>query len=632
MLSAMNRIGDYALIGDCHSAALVGRDGSIDWVCFPRFDSRAVFCKILDAQRGGSFAVEPVGLRSTSRAYLGDTNVLLTRFECESGVLELTDCMPVAPLDPATPTKVTTCRSVLRRARCIEGTVDVAMTLTPRFEYGAFTPRFTLTSPTTVHIVGGADALIARATHPLQAGPDRATATWRLRAWEEAWIEVTWLPSFKLPDNPADPDKDMADQFRIRLDDTIAFWRAWMQNCWYEGEWSAAVRRSALALKALTYAPSGAVVAAPTTSLPEEIGGTRNWDYRFTWIRDATLTLASLFILGFAEEALAFKVWQERTGAGRPEDLQIMYRIDGERALPEIELTHLAGHRGSRPVRIGNAAVKQLQLDAYGQLLEGAYLWAKSGGELTEDNWRFLSGMADLVCERWRKPDQGIWEIRDEARHFVHSKLHCWMALDRAIKTAELLGLPGPIGQWAEERDELRRYLMEDACVDGWFPQAVGITAADASTLLVPASGLLPSDHPSVVRTMEMVGQSLGRGNGLLRRYLADDGLAGGEGAFLLCSFWLLDVLTHAGRLDEAETLLEHLLGLANDVGLYAEEVDPDTGEHLGNFPQAFSHMALVLSAAHLSAAKRGQIPEGPASYAELALHRLMAKLATVEG
>jgi GH15 family glucan-1,4-alpha-glucosidase len=325
-------------------------------------------------------------------------------------------------------------------------------------------------------------------------------------------------------------------------------------------------------------------------------------------------------------------VWQERTGAGRPEDLQIMYRIDGERALPEVELTHLAGHRGSRPVRIGNAAVKQLQLDAYGQLLEGAYLWAKSGGELTEDNWRFLSGMADLVCERWRKPDQGIWEIRDDPRHFVHSKLHCWMALDRAIKTAELLSLPGAVDRWVEERDELRRYLLEDACVDGWFPQAVGMTATDASTLLVPASGLLPSDHPAVLRTVEMVSQNLGRGNGLLRRYLADDGLAGGEGAFLLCSFWLLDVLTHARRLDEAEALLEHLLGLANDVGLYGEEIDPATGEHLGNFPQAFSHMALVLSAAHLSAAKRGEIPDEPSSYAELALHRLMAKLASVEG
>ena len=623
----MNRIGDYALIGDCHSAALVGRDGSIDWVCFPRFDSRAVFCKILDEERGGSFAILPTGLRSTSRAYLDDTNVLVTRFECERGTIELTDCMPVAPLDPATPTKVTTCRSILRRVRCVDGTADVAVTLAPRFEYGAFTPRFSSTSPTTAHIVGGADALIVRATHPVRTEPGQAVATWHLAAGQEAWIEAAWMPSYKLPDNPKPPNPNLTNEFRTRLSDTVAFWRAWMQSCWYEGEWEPAVRRSALALKALTYAPSGALVAAPTTSLPEEIGGSRNWDYRYTWIRDATLTLMSLFLLGFAEEALAFKVWQERTGAGRPQDLQIMYRIDGERSLPEVELTHLSGHRGSAPVRIGNAAVKQLQLDAYGQLWEGAYLWAKAGGELTPDNWRFLSGMADIVCERWRKPDQGIWEIRDDPRHFVHSKLHCWMALDRAIKTGEQLGLDGPYEQWTAERDEISRYLLQDARADGWFPQAVGTTIADAATLLIPASGLLPSNDPAVLRTLEVVSERLGSGNGLFHRYLADDGLAGGEGAFLLCSFWLLDVLTHAGRLGEAEELLEHLLGLANDVGLYAEEVDPATGEALGNFPQAFSHMALVLSCAHLSAAKRGQIPEGPASYAELALYRLMEKV-----
>jgi GH15 family glucan-1,4-alpha-glucosidase len=628
----VNRIGDYALIGDCHSAALVGQDGSIDWLCFPRFDSRAVFCKILDEGRGGAFAVEPVGVRSTSRAYMGDTNVLVTRFECEGGVLEVTDCMPVAPLDPATPTKVTTCRSILRRVRCTEGTVDVAIDLWPRFEYGAYVPRFTPTSPTTAHIVGGADALIVRSTHPLRAEPDRVVATWRLGPWQEAWLECTWMPSFRLPENPEAPRPNLAEELRTLLDDTVVFWRAWMQNCWYEGEWEAPVRRSALALKALTYAPSGALVAAPTTSLPEQIGGGRNWDYRYTWIRDATLTLMSLFLLGFAEEALAFKVWQERTGAGRPEDLQIMYRIDGERSLPEVELTHLAGHQGSKPVRIGNAAVDQLQLDAYGQLWEGAYLWAKAGGELTPDNWRYLSGMADLVCERWRLPDQGIWEIRDEPRHFVHSKLHCWMALDRAIKTAELIGQTEPIERWTAERDELHRYLLQDARVDGWFPQAVGWASADASTLLIPASGLLPSDDPAVLRTLEVVRESLGRGNGLFRRYVVDDGLEGGEGAFLLCSFWLLDVLTHAGRLGEAEAMLEHLLSLSNDVGLYGEEVDPRTGDALGNFPQAFSHMALVLSCAHLSAAKRGEIPKGPASYAELALHRLMAKVGTRVG
>ncbi|HEX9773994.1 MAG TPA: glycoside hydrolase family 15 protein [Actinomycetota bacterium] len=618
----MNRIGDYALIGDCHSAALVGRDGAIDWACFPRFDAPASFCAILDEDRGGSFTLNARQATGGSRAYLEDTNVLATTFATPSGTLEVLDCMPVERTDPLVPRDMHAHHSILRRARCTDGAVVASVRLAPRFEYGMFVPRFRQTGPCTAEIVGGGDALYVHATHPLEVSREAVLATWTLRAGEEAWIDATWRPSYEPKIQTLDPAGHAAEGAR-RLEATIGFWRDWIGCCRYDGLRPEIVRRSALALKAMTYAPSGAIVAAPTTSLPEDPGGGRNWDYRYTWIRDATLTLTSLFVLGLRAEADDFKFWLERTGAGHPEDLQIMYTVCGERRLPEVELDHLRGHRDSRPVRIGNGAVKQMQLDAYGQILEAAYLYGKAEGELTPDNWLFLSGLADIVCERWQEPDQGIWEMRDEARHFTHSKLNCWLALDRAVAIARARGLPGDAGRWAQERDRLREYLIEQSAPHGWFQQAAGHAVADASTLLAPAIGFLAPDDPIVAETVEVVRRSLER-DGLVHRYLSPDGLAGGEGAFLLCSFWLLDCLTHMGRLDEARALLDRLLGLANDVGLFAEEVDTTTGEPLGNFPQAFSHMALVLSCAHLSAAERREIPAGVVDFAELALDRLL--------
>jgi GH15 family glucan-1,4-alpha-glucosidase len=624
MLAGVNRIADYALIGDCHSCALVGRDGRIEWACFPRFDSPAVFCAMLDERDGGAWSITARSIRHSSRAYVPDTNVLVTTFITATGRVEITDCMPMEREDRGEPRRTRWHASIMRRVRCTAGTVDVDVELAPRFEYGAFLPRFKLTSDCTAEIVGGADALYVHASRGLAESAHAITAHWRLAAGEEVWMDAVWRPSYEPKVQTMDAAEHAAEGAR-RLEATIAFWRAWLGRCRYDGMYRDAVLRSALALKAMTYAPSGAIVAAPTTSLPEEIGGPRNWDYRYTWIRDATLTLTSLFVLGFTEEADDFKFWLERTGAGRPADLQIMYGIGGERALPELELAHLAGHRGSRPVRIGNGAVKQLQLDAYGQLLEAAYLYGKGGGTLTESNWRFLAGLVDIVCQRWQKPDQGIWEMRDEPRHFTHSKANCWLALHRGIQIAQAAGLPGDVARWTTERDRVRAFVLQQAAPAGWFQQAADHPVPDAAALLVPSLGLVPTTDPLVLETIAVVRRSLER-DGLVYRYLSPDGLQGGEGAFLLCSFWLVDCLTHAGELDEAEALLARLIGHANDVGLFAEEIDPTSGEALGNFPQAFSHMALVTSCAHLTAARQGLIPPGAHDYAELALDRLIAR------
>jgi GH15 family glucan-1,4-alpha-glucosidase len=628
-VTARVSIHDYALIGDCHSAALVSIDGSVDWVCFPRFDSPSTFGAILDPDRGGSFDVAPEGVDTTTRSYVDGTNVLTTTFACASGVLEVMDCMPVSTEagrpNPRNPRDLATHHAILRRLRCTDGEVDVRVSIAPRFDYGSFVPHFRLTSEESAEAVGGSDALHITATRLLDEERESIKARWHMRADEDVFIEAAWGPSHVLR---AADERPSPRELAQRLDDTIAFWKAWSDRCIIDVGDEGAVRRSALALKALTYAPTGAVVAAPTTSLPEEIGGERNWDYRYTWIRDGTLTLISLFSLGIREEAEAFKFWMERTSAGRCEDLQIMYGIAGERRLPEIELTHLSGHRDSRPVRIGNGAAKQRQLDCYGQLVESAYLFAKAGGRITPDNWNFLAEIADTVARTWRDPDHGIWEIRDEPRHFVHSKLNCWAALDRAVKLAESRRLPSDTSVWTKERDELRAYLTDDAAARGWFSQAVGSDAADASALLVPAMGFLPTTDPLVQNTIEQVcSQLVPEGNGsLVHRYVADDGLSGGEGAFLLCSYWLLDCLTFSGRIGEAEQVLADLEGYANDVGLWAEEVDPGTGDALGNFPQAFTHMAHITSCLHLEAARDGEIDFDVAhDYAEHAVDRLLA-------
>lgn len=552
-----------------------------------------------------------------SRHYLEGTNVLITRLVKNSGILEITDCMPLCA-DADDPNKIIPYHSILRKVHCVEGNVEVKIALAPRFEYASFTPRFRATSPYTHEVVGGADALWVTCTRSLDSLHERIFGRWKLREGQSEFIEAAYSESFvekKPNDHPG------REQLEERLQQTVDFWKNWSGSMRYNGLHRDLVERSALTLKALTYAPTGAIVAAPTTSLPEEIGGERNWDYRYTWIRDTTLTLISLMVTGYRYEADEFRRYLRRTSAGRPQDLRIMYGIRGNRALPEVELSHLSGHRGSAPVRIGNGAADQKQLDIYGQMLEAIYLYHRIGGTITPTNWQFMTRLADIVADSWREPDQGIWEVRDEPRHFVHSKLNTWMALDRVVKIARERRLKGPVGRWARERDNIKDYLMNAAIQKGYFTQAVGYDAADAAVLLVPASGFLPVDHELVQHTIDFIEEELSH-DGLVLRYKNDDGLQGHEGAFLLCSFWLLDVYVHSHRTKEAENLLARLVSLANDVGLFAEEADIHTLEGLGNFPQGFTHMALITSLVGFQAAQDGRLPDPGQSYsfAEFAL------------
>jgi GH15 family glucan-1,4-alpha-glucosidase len=589
----VGRIADYALIGDCHTVALVGRDASIDWWCPGRFDAPSVFARILDPD-AGHCSVRIEAQRAASRSYVQDTNVVTTVLSNDDGQVEVTDCMPVEAFDSLHPARVLTDGAILRRVRGLAGHVPVVVEVVRNADYGR----------------RGAE--VFRVERELSAG-------------ESMWLRLDGTTGE--PTVEVDPH-EAAHQLLT----TIAFWRAWLTECSYRGAYEEVVRRSALVLKALIYAPTGAVVAAPTTSLPELLGGGRNWDYRYTWIRDATLTLISLRILGYGAEADVFKRWLERATGGEPERLQIMYGVAGEPDLPEFTLDHLRGHRDSAPVRIGNGAATQTQHDSYGQLVEAAWLYVRGGGKLSEVNQRYICRLVDVAAERWREPDHGIWEIRADPRQFVHSTLHCWMAFDRAIDLIGVGQLPRDhFDHWSEQRDACRGHLESLASRCGWFPQASGSaefeSAADAAALLIPAMGFLPASDPSVVATVDRVCDELSE-RGLLLRYRADDGLDGGEGVFLLCSFWLVDVLTHQGRLPEAEALLERLIGLSNDVGLFAEETDAATGESLGNFPQAFTHMALITSCAHVTAAREGRIPSPDVAhdFAASALARLVAE------
>jgi len=583
----VHRIEDYALIGDEQTAALIGTDGSVDWLCLPRFDSGACFARLLGDENNGHWRIAPVGAdRCTRRAYRPDTLVLDTVWETDEGTVMVTDLMPQRDRAP----------DLVRIVQGLSGEVTVHSTLRLRFDYGSAVPWVRREDGHRV-AVAGPDSVWLRSEPEVHTwGEELGThSQFTVREGEQVAFVLTWHPSHE-------PRPPLVAPY-TSLGHSVTDWRAWAARCRYRGPHRDAVVRSLITLKALTYAPTGGIVAAPTTSLPEEPGGVRNWDYRFCWLRDSTLTLNALLAAGYKEEAEAWRNWLLRAVAGDPADLQIMYGVAGERRLPELELPWLAGFDGARPVRVGNDAVNQLQLDVYGEVMDSLALARRSGLPPKPDIWALQTVLMDFLRTAWRQPDEGLWEVRGGRRHFVHSKVMVWVAADRAVRTLEEHPeLEGDLEGWRQLREEVHR----EVCEKGYdperntFTQSYGSRELDAALLLIPRVGFLPPDDPRVTGTIDAVRKELGQG-GLLRRYSSQartvDGLPGEEGTFIACTFWLADALHLTGRTEEARELFERLLGLANDVGLLAEEYDPVQGRLLGNFPQAFSHIGLVNTA-----------------------------------
>ena len=584
------RIEDYALIGDTQTAALVGKDGSIDWMCIPRFDSPACFAALLGDESNGRWLLAPDGdVRHVERRYRDDTLVLETDFHTDGGVLQVVDSMPIRDEAP----------DVVRVARCLEGRVQVRMELVLRFDYGHVVPWVRRDHDGGLTAVAGPDAVHLIAGRPTRGRDLRTVAEFELDAGDEVPFVLTWFPSHE----PA----PLAVDGLSATEDTTAWWREWSARSRADGPDRALVQRSLITLKALTYAPTGGIVAAPTTSLPEAIGGVRNWDYRYCWVRDATLTLQALIHAGYHDEASAWRDWLLRAVAGSPPELQIMYGPAGERRLTELELDWLPGYEGSAPVRLGNAASRQFQLDVFGELMDALAQARDAGLHADPAAWRLQTALLGYLETVWEEPDEGIWEVRGGRRHFVHSKVMAWVAFDRAVHAVERHGHDGPVDRWRALRDAVHREVCEcgyDA-ERNTFTQSYGSRTLDAATLMIPLVGFLPPDDPRVAGTVDAIQREL-MADGYVLRYdsaEADDGLPPGEGAFLPCSFWLADCLTLLGRRDEARALFDRLAGLANDVGLLAEEYDPHHGRQVGNFPQAFTHVGLVNTALNLARA-----------------------------
>jgi GH15 family glucan-1,4-alpha-glucosidase len=605
-------IEDYGLIGDMHTVALVGKNGSIDWCCLPRFDAPSVFARILDAEQGGFFQIAQRGDNLTTKQfYWPETNVLVTRFLSEDGVGEVRDFMPVAG-------RVGTVdrRQIIRTVRAVRGTVTFDIACRPAFDYARANHEIDRTERGVCF--RGADQAVSLAT-ALDLRPDGAgvVGTVTLREGQSTTLLLRDID----PDEECAPilDEDAAERaFR----DTVQYWRDWLSQCTYTGRWQEHVRRSALTLKLLTYEPTGAIVAAPTCSLPEDLGGIRNWDYRYTWIRDAAFTLYGFLRIGFTEEARDFIGFLTNTcqlEAAGEGPLQILYGIDGRTHLAEETLDHLEGYRGSAPVRIGNGAYDQLQLDIYGELIDAIYLHDKYGVPLSYETWQSVRRFANWVCEHWQAPDEGVWEVRGGRQQFVYSKLMCWVAVDRALRLSRKRSLPAPEAKWQTCRDEIYETIMEKGWNEdrGAFTQTFGGDTLDASTLTMPLVRFLSPGAPRMLRTLDATLQSPEEGglvsNGLVYRYNTDethDGLAGEEGTFNICTFWLVEALTRAGpvqpeRLEEARLIFEQMLGYANHLGLYAEETGTH-GEALGNYPQAFTHLSLISAAYNLDRALDG--------------------------
>jgi GH15 family glucan-1,4-alpha-glucosidase len=597
-------IGDYALLSDCRSAALVSRAGSVDWLCFPRFDAPSVFARILD-QDGGHFSIRPAGVFQASRAYLDQTMVLETVFRTSAGTAVLTDAMTVGRNDRGHNLVAGSPRALLRRLECTDGQVEVRIEYAPRPEYGLIHPIMEAV-PGGLAARGGADRLLLCAPVDFSIDGATATASLRLAAGQTAGFALhhgrMWEPLLAACD---------ADEIAARLDDTVKGWRSWSaMHQSYEGPWRDLVHHSGLVLQALTFEPTGAIVAAPTTSLPETVGGERNWDYRYTWVRDASLTMEALWVAACPDEAgkfFAFLASSAATQLHRGMDLQIMFGIGGERDLTERELPHLRGWRGSRPVRVGNGAWSQRQLDVYGELLGAAQRLVEQLGQLDAPTRGFLVAAADTAAARWREKDQGIWEIRGEPRDFLYSKLMCWLALDRAIALEDRLDAKDRVEGWSATREEIRAAILERGWSEraGAFTQAFGSDDLDASNLMLAITGFLPGDDPRMKATIDQTAQRLTDQRGLVYRYLAHDGLEGEEGTFLLCTFWLALAQALAGEVEQAKATFQTAIAFANDLGLLAEEVDANSGEMIGNFPQAFSHIGLINAAWAISQAEQ---------------------------
>ncbi|WP_063737411.1 glycoside hydrolase family 15 protein [Streptomyces sp. RTd22] len=591
------RIEDYALIGDMQTAALVCKDGTVDWLCLPRFDSHAVFAGLLGTDEHGFWRLGPAHAAGSEppvadrRRYRGDSLVLESEWDTPRGTVRVIDFMP--PRDGAP--------QLVRIVEGVSGRVPVRSTLRMRFSYGWVVPWVHKVDSRTVAVAGPDSVWLD--TEVDTFGKDLTTyADFTVAPGDRIAFTISWQPSHKEP--PALPEPEAA------LEATEAFWREWVEHCTYHGPYRDAVVRSLITLKALTYAPTGGIVAAPTTSLPEDIGGVRNWDYRFTWLRDAAITLSSLLRTGYREEARAWREWLLRAVAGDPENLQIMYGIAGERELSEAELTWLPGYEDSQPVRVGNGAAGQLQLDVYGEVTEALHLAHMTG--LARNDYASILQLKLIryLEEHWDEPDEGIWEVRGPRRHFVHSKVMAWVAVDRTVKLIESGDVDGPLDRWRDLRDEIHR----DVCEKGYdaerntFTQSYGSKELDASLLLIPQMGFLPPDDKRVIGTIEAIQRELSTSDGFVMRYptagedAGVDGLEGDEGAFLACSFWLADDLAMIGRVDEARRLFEKLLALRNDLGLLAEEWDPNLQRQVGNFPQAFSHVPLIDTALRLTA------------------------------
>ena len=628
-------INSYGVIGDCHSVVLVAPDGAVDWGCLPDFDSPAIFCRLLDAERGGYFQIAPTDATIGGvQRYLRGSNVLQTRFTSPVGEVLLTDFMPVETLKAWQFRELNnntwmcedgSCHCLVRIVECTYGELPITMTLKVGPQYAA--------APCEVSLIpGGMGAVLSGGQQHVGlgvVGADRLSSFSMAVLSDEdeihpsVRVQATLLEGERLifavgMGRNARAARRLAEEelhqrkFAWELAHTLHCWRTWLENCSYQGPYADLVQRSALALKMMTYAPTGAIVAAPTTSLPDELGGVRNWDYRYTWLRDATFTLYALNVLGFTEEAYAFTHWLRRLSYSCGEDLQIMYGIRGERELPEQELPHLRGYCDSRPVRIGNGAVKQKQLDVFGEVLDCMHLLRRQGGferygeGLEGPLWSMMRLLVEHVCDHWQESDSGIWEMRGEHRHYVYSKVMCWVALDRGIRAAETLHLEADLPRWRQVRDQIRT----DILTHGYnpqvsvFTQAYDSTALDASNLLLPLVGFIAPDDPRMRSTVDRIIEQLTDERGFVYRYRAEDGLEGSDGTFTICTFWLVDNLAMQGRVAQARSLFESLLRYAGELGLFSEEIDAKGTMALGNYPQAFTHLALINSAYNLKKAE----------------------------